>query len=106
MVKGEEKPRIISKEYTLSLSDKATLRRDLESWRGQRFSDDDIYVVGFDLQNILGKPCQITVGHNTSKTGKTYADIAGIVRFRRKRRLQAPAETLFISRSTKTPTFR
>lgn len=78
-VDGEEKPRIISKEYTLSLSDKATLRRDLESWRGAKFSDDDIYVDGFDLQNILGKPCQITVVHNVSKSGKTYADIAGIV---------------------------
>ena len=79
VVEGEEKPRIISKEYTLSLSDKATLRRDLESWRGKKFTDDDIYVDGFDLQNILGKPCQITVVHNVSGSGKTYADIAGIV---------------------------
>ena len=38
---GEKKnvPRVISKRYTLSLSsDKATLRKDLENWRGKPFS--------------------------------------------------------------------
>lgn len=72
-IEGEERPRFISKEYTMSLSEKANLRRDLESWRGKKFSENEL--VGFDLINILGKGCQIQVIHND----KGYANIAGIM---------------------------
>jgi hypothetical protein len=38
--KGEE-PYVVSKTYTLSMHEKATLRRDLESWRGQGFTEKE-----------------------------------------------------------------
>jgi len=75
-VDGEEKNRFVSREYTVSLGDKATLRKDLESWRGKRFTDQELQ--GFDLKNILGKPCQVQIIH-TDKQGKVYANIAAIV---------------------------
>ena len=72
-VDGEMKPKMISKEYTLSLSDKANLRRDLEAWRGKAFSDTEL--MGFDLINVLGKTCQLQVLQND----RGYAYIGSIM---------------------------
>ena len=70
-------PRAISKWYTLSLSPKANLRRDLESWRGRKFTADELE--GFDLKAILGTPCQLQIGHETSKDGRTFANVVAIM---------------------------
>lgn len=67
---------VIGKTYTLSLNEKAALRRDLESWRGRSFTDAEL--VGFDVKNVLGKACQLGVVHNESG-GKTYANIAAVM---------------------------
>jgi hypothetical protein len=60
---------------TFSSSDKSTLRKHLESWRGKRFADEEIE--GFDLRNILGKPCSLSIVH-TERNGSTYADITNV----------------------------
>jgi len=71
-------PRAISKRYTLSLSEKANLRRDLESWRGRKFTASELS--GFDLKAVLGAACQLQIVHETGKTdGRTYATIAAIM---------------------------
>ena len=44
---GKTLPMTISKSYTLSLNEKANLRKDLESWRGKQFTDDE--AKGFDI---------------------------------------------------------
>lgn len=72
----EEKPMIISKEYTLSLGKKANLRRDLEGWRGREFTADELK--GFQVENVLDKPCMLNVIHKTSSSGNLYAVITGI----------------------------
>ena len=72
---GEDKPRVISKEYSLSLHKKSTLRKDLESWRGISFSDQELE--GFNLDKILGANAMINVIHKT-KDDRTYANVAGI----------------------------
>lgn len=69
-------PMIIGKQYTLSLSEKANLRADLESWRGRSFTEQELK--GFDVVNVLGKPCMIGVTHNTSGT-KTYANVSAVM---------------------------
>lgn len=64
-----------SQMYTLSLSEKAMLRRDLEAWRGRPFSETEMD--GFDVKNVLGKPCTLTIVHN--KTGdRTYANVTAV----------------------------
>lgn len=68
----------VSKQYTLSLSKKASLRADLESWRGRAFTDEELK--GFDVQSLLGAPCMITVKHD-KKADKTYANVASVTRF-------------------------
>lgn len=50
------------KTYTASLHDKATLRAHLEAWRGVKFTADELS--GFDLKNILGKPCMLSLVQN------------------------------------------
>ncbi|MGE5436587.1 MAG: phage replication initiation protein, NGO0469 family [Syntrophothermus sp.] len=73
---GETKNRMVWKEYTLSLGDKANLRKDLQAWRGKAFTEDELK--GFDLNNILGVGCQIQIIH-TKKGDNTYANIASIM---------------------------
>lgn len=53
------KPFIVSAFLTNSLSEKATMRHWLESWRGRPFSPEEL--AGFDLMNILGKGCMLNV---------------------------------------------
>lgn len=76
LIDGEERPRIIGRDYTLSLGEKSVLRAHLEAWRGKTFTEEELD--GFDLVNILGKPCQLSVVH-TEKNGKTYANINAIM---------------------------
>lgn len=75
-VNGEKKPMMISKEYTLSLQEKANLRHDLESWRGKPFTADEL--AGFAVETLLGVPCLLTVIHKTKPDGKTYANISSV----------------------------
>lgn len=65
---------VISKEYTMSLSDKANLRNHLESWRGKKFTAKELE--GFDPEALLGKPCTIQVMHNDKGT---FANISNIL---------------------------
>lgn len=71
----EGKPLIVSKRYTLSLDEKATLRKDLETWRGKEFTQEELD--GFNLEVLLGKFCMVSITHSTYD-GKEYANIAGI----------------------------
>ena len=75
-VNDEELPRVISKEYTMSLGEKSTLRKDLEAWRGRPFTTEELQ--GFDLKNILNVPCQLQINQQ-EKNGKTYVNIAAIM---------------------------
>lgn len=70
-----EGAKVIGKRYTASLSDKAILRKDLESWRGKAFSSEELE--GFELSNLLGANCLLNVVHN-EYNGKTYANISAI----------------------------
>ena len=75
-VDGEDKPRWLSKPYTASLHEKATLRKDLDAWRGRPFTQEEL--AGFDLKNVLGAPCILTVVNAEGKNGGLYAKISGI----------------------------
>lgn len=80
---GEElmsdgRPFSISKTYTWSMNEKATLRKHLEAWRGRAFTDDDFEGPNaFNTKKLLGAPCMLTITHET-KGDKTFANISGI----------------------------
>jgi hypothetical protein len=69
-------PATIGRTYTLSLSEKANLRKVLENWRGKPFTADELK--GFDITNVAGKCCQIMVQHDT-RSDKTYANVTGVM---------------------------
>jgi hypothetical protein len=71
------KPFSIHKRYTYSSSDKSTLRKDLESWRGKPFSKEDFGK--FDIFKLIGIPCMLGVVH-AERNGKTYSNITSIMR--------------------------
>lgn len=75
--RDDGEPFILSKRYTASLHEKAALRKDLASWRGRDFTVEEL--AGFDLGNILGQPCMLSVVHN-DKDGRTYANIAALMK--------------------------
>src|SRR5690606_20723228 len=67
----EGKPYIVSHFYTNSLNEKATMRAHLEAWRGRAFTEAECK--GFDLNNVLGKPCMLTVIHAPNGKAKVSA---------------------------------
>lgn len=76
-VMGDGRPFVISQSYTWSMHEKATLRKSLEAWRGVAFTERDFGPGGFDIKNIIGKACTLSVVH-TTKNGSTYANVASI----------------------------
>lgn len=74
----QEGPAHLSNTYTASISPNAALRGVLEGWRGRPFTPEELH--GFDLVNILGKPCQVLIKHNTAKDGRVFANIAEILK--------------------------
>lgn len=74
-VDGKEMPITISKNYTVSLHEKANLRKDLAAWRGRDFTDEE--AKAFDVSKLLGAYCMVNA--TTSETnGKTYTNVAGL----------------------------
>lgn len=69
-------PFSISKEFTLSMHEKATLRKILESWRGKSFTEEE--AKSFDVTKLLGKSCMLSVIHKTTGSGKVRAEISSV----------------------------
>lgn len=68
-------PMTVSKNFTVTLAEKSTLRKDLQSWRGRDFTPDELR--GFELKNVLGQWAMITVVE-TENNGNTYTNISNI----------------------------
>jgi hypothetical protein len=66
----------IFKNYTLSWSEKANLRLDLQSWRGKPFTQEEMRK--FDLKAVLGAWCMLNVIDRDGKDGNSYANVAGV----------------------------
>lgn len=57
-----ETTKVTWKNFTISLHAKATMRKFLESWRGRKFTKEELE--RFDLSKILGKNCQLQIIHS------------------------------------------
>lgn len=75
LLTSDGRPLSIFKNFTVTLADKSTLRKDLQMWRGRDFTAEELR--GFELKNVLGAWAMLTVTQSESK-GKVYANIAGI----------------------------
>jgi hypothetical protein len=76
LVTSKGEPMTISKNFTLSLAEKATLRKDLVSWRGREFTNDELN--GFELKNILGAWAYLSIAKSMGNNGKEYTNIMSI----------------------------
>lgn len=70
-----ERPYVISKDFTLSMHEKSTLRKFLESWRGKTFTETE--AKSFDITKLIGVPCMVSV-ISEEKEGKNYAKVTGV----------------------------
>ncbi len=73
LVTNKGEPMTISKNYTLSLGEKAALRKDLQTWRGRDFTAEELR--GFELKNILGAWAMLSVAKSAGSNGKEYTNI-------------------------------
>lgn len=74
-MRDDGSPHTVWKRFTVSLHKKSDLRHVLEAWRGRSFTTEELE--GFNLKNVLGKGCMITLTHQ-EKDGNTYANIASV----------------------------
>jgi hypothetical protein len=80
LTKGEfaGQPFTMGKKYTWSMSEKASLRKDLESWRSRAFVEADFKGPNrFNIRNVVGAACLLQISHEDND-GKTYANIKAI----------------------------
>jgi hypothetical protein len=68
----------VARVYTLSLHERAALRKDLESWRGKKFTELELDG-GFDLEKLIGVGAQVQVTHDLSDDGTCYANVSTVV---------------------------
>lgn len=69
------RPFVIGRRYTLSSHENSALRRDLESWRGKAFTDEDFGT--FPIESIIGKGCFLNVVHSENGD-RTYANVQAV----------------------------
>jgi len=79
-LRDDGKRHVVFKRYTLSLNDKATLRHDLESWRGKQFTAEELEN-GFDMDKLYGVNCLVGIKHEADRNdpSKIYANISAIL---------------------------
>lgn len=73
---GREVPlQINSRRLTMSMNEKANLRKTLHAWRGRDFTPEELK--SFNVGKLAGAPCLLNVVHE-ERGGKTYANIFSI----------------------------
>ena len=88
------KPFSVSKFYTMSLGEKANLRKDLSNWRGRDFTPEEL--AGFEAKNLLGKCCMVSLTEND----KGRARVTGVMALPRGMSQPAQVNPMFSCRSS------
>lgn len=73
--KNKSGPQITYWTFTASMHEKANLRKQLEGWRGKKFSDDEAEV--FDVSKLLAKACLLNLVEKV-KGDKVYVNPAAL----------------------------
>lgn len=69
----------VNQEFTVSMSEKAKLRKFLEQWRGKAYTPDQIKA-GVPLEKLTGNQGLLTIAQRQNKAGtRTYAEIKACV---------------------------
>lgn len=97
-INGEQLARTMSKEYSFSLHEKSSLRKDLQAWRNKAFTEDELN--GFNLLNILNKACQLQI-IKEEKNGNAYNNIISIMALPKGIQVTQLGETYYFDIETK-----
>lgn len=89
-------PRMYEQEFTLSMADKANLRKLLTSWRGKAFTEEE--AKSFDITKLLGVACLINLTHKPAKADPTkfYEEISGITPLMKGQKCPAQVNPTFV----------
>jgi hypothetical protein len=74
---SEQETKEIAVEYTVSMNEKANLRKFLESWRGKSYTEPEAKK-GVALHKLVGATALLSIEHHTSRTGRTYGKIVSV----------------------------
>lgn len=69
----------VAARFTVSMHEKARLRQFLSQWRGKSYTDDEAKQ-GTPLHKLEGQNAFVQIEHQLGGNGKTYANIASIMR--------------------------
>lgn len=73
----EGQPLTSQRRFTLSLHEHSALRPFLESWRGKRFTPEELKA--FDLEKLIGANAQLQILHEPNNQGIVYANVKAIM---------------------------
>jgi hypothetical protein len=59
------RPFLVNKQYGVSMGKKSTLRKDLGSWRGKHYSDEEV-AAGVDVEKLVGVQATLYLVENAS----------------------------------------
>ena len=68
---------VIRKKYNNIFSNRASLKIDLEAWRGKAFTPPEI--MDFNIENLVGANCLLQITRNETESG-TYSNITGVMK--------------------------
>jgi hypothetical protein len=68
----------IAQEFTVSMGEKANLRKALESWRGKPYTEQQIEE-GVPIHKLAGNWALITVAQKRSRSDRLYAFVQSVV---------------------------
>ena len=92
-VTGEKRddgnPDTVSVEFTVSMGERANLRRFLEDWRGKSYTDEEADA-GVPIHKLEGQPALITVEHKKSSKKRLYAKIKAVQPLPKQMQASAP----------------
>jgi len=72
-----EQPFVLSRQFTFSMHENWQFRPFLESWRGKKFTEEEL--AWFDISKLLGATALIQVSHEVWKDWKNRANIQSIM---------------------------
>lgn len=72
------KPFCVQKEYTALISDRSNLGKDISKWLNKPIAEIE-QETEFDLFDLLGKTCLITLQEQKGKNDKTYINVEAVI---------------------------
>ena len=89
---------IVCKTYSASLNERSNLSKDLESWRGRGFTQDERD--GFELDAILNETCNLNMVEKTNNSGRTFVNVAGITGLHKGQKKMKPEQSDYVDRKS------